>query len=102
MVNLNYNGPYAITQSLAKYMIKNSPKPQRNGAQIVVISSMAAKLCPGFRSSYCSTKAALSGLFDSIRVEVNIKIYNDSWEIKDLKWLKYILVILNLMDQKML
>lgn len=38
----------------------------QNEKQFVVISSVAERACPGIRSSYSASKAAISGLFDSI------------------------------------
>jgi len=35
---------------------------------------MAGKLAPGFRSSYSATKSAVSALFESVRIEVDVRI----------------------------
>lgn len=35
---------------------------------------MAGKLAPGFRCSYSATKAAVSALFESVKIELDLKI----------------------------
>lgn len=71
IMNINYWGPVAITQSVLPSMFR-----QKNG-HIIVMSSLMGKISTKLRSSYAASKHALHGYFESLRAEVydeNIRI----------------------------
>src|ERR1041385_5133588 len=63
IMEVNFFGQVAITKSVLPYMLK-----QRSG-QIVVVSSISGKFGFWLRTAYASSKHALHGFFESLRLE---------------------------------
>jgi len=63
IMETNFFGTIGLTKALLPSMIN------RKSGHIVVISSVAGKLGTPLRSSYCASKHALHGFFDSLRAE---------------------------------
>jgi len=63
MMNINYFGPTLLARLVLPNMLK-----EKSG-QIVLINSIAGKTGTPLRSSYCGSKHALNGFFDSVRAE---------------------------------
>ena len=63
IMNINFFGAVSLTMALYPHL-----KSQKNGT-IAVISSIAGKVGTRMRSSYCASKHALQGYFDSLRAE---------------------------------
>ncbi|KAK0059855.1 dehydrogenase/reductase SDR family member 7 [Biomphalaria pfeifferi] len=61
---LNVLGPVSLTQAVLPHMT------ERNKGQIVVMSSLAGIMGAPFSRSYCCSKHALQGCFDTLRLEV--------------------------------
>ncbi|KAI8784628.1 dehydrogenase/reductase SDR family member 7 [Biomphalaria glabrata] len=61
---LNVLGPVSLTQAVLPHMT------ERNKGQLVVMSSLAGIMGAPFSRSYCSSKHALQGCFDTLRMEV--------------------------------
>ena len=71
LMDINFFGPVALTKSLLPFMIN------RRRGHIVVISSLLGKLHLEKNSSYCASKHALHGYFNTLRDEVwreNVKV----------------------------
>jgi len=64
IMDLNYFGPVALTKLVLPGMLA------RRDGQIVVVSSLAAKLALPGRSAYAASKHALHGFFNALRAEV--------------------------------
>lgn len=64
MTNLNYHGPVAHTKAILPHFLKNK------SGQFVTVSSVSGKVAPALRTSYCGSKHAIIGFFDSLRSEV--------------------------------
>ncbi len=64
LMALNYMGPIALTKAVLPHMLA------RGTGHIVVTSSVAGKLATPLRSTYCASKHALHGFFESLRAEV--------------------------------
>lgn len=62
--DVNYFGTVELSRHMAKHMIK------RGTGHINVVSSVLGKLSVPGRSSYCSSKHALHGYFNSLRAEL--------------------------------
>ena len=59
------------TEAPVKFVINNLDLLKRSRTHIVVISSIAGRVGTPTRSLYSSTKHALNGFFDSIRIELD-------------------------------
>jgi dehydrogenase/reductase SDR family member 7B len=64
IMDLNYFAPVALAKLVAPDMLA------RRDGQIVVVSSVAAKLSLPGRSAYAASKHALHGFFNSLRAEI--------------------------------
>lgn len=64
ITDVNYHGPVSHTKAILPHLINNK------SGQLVVISSVAALLTPGLRTSYGASKAAVSAFYSSLRTEV--------------------------------
>jgi dehydrogenase/reductase SDR family member 7B len=64
IMDLNYFGPLALTKLVLPGMLA------RRDGQIVVVSSLAAKLALPGRSAYAASKHALHGFFNALRAEL--------------------------------
>lgn len=64
LMEINYLGTVGLTKSVLPGMI------ERQGGQIVVITSLVGKFGTPMRSGYAASKHALHGFFDSLRAEV--------------------------------
>jgi dehydrogenase/reductase SDR family member 7B len=64
LMRTNYLGPVALTKALLPSM------RERRQGQFVVITSVLGKFGLPGRSSYCASKHALHGFFDTLRAEV--------------------------------
>ncbi|KAH7142555.1 short-chain dehydrogenase/reductase SDR [Fusarium sp. MPI-SDFR-AT-0072] len=62
-MDVNFNGPFAITQAVIQQMIK-----QKSGGSIVCIASISASMGSERLTHYASTKAAILGLNASLAV----------------------------------
>lgn len=62
--DVNYFGTVELSRHMAQHMIK------RGSGHINVVSSVLGKLSVPGRSSYCSSKHALHGYFNSLRAEL--------------------------------
>lgn len=62
--DVNYFGTVELSRHMAKHMI------ERGNGHINVVSSVLGKLSVPGRSSYCSSKHALHGYFNSLRAEL--------------------------------
>ncbi len=60
---VNFFGNIALTRAVLPHML------QRNKGRIIVISSVAGRLGPPFRSAYAGSKHALHGWYDALRAE---------------------------------
>lgn len=65
LFEVNYFGTVELTRQILPHMI------QRKSGHISVISSVLGKLSIPGRSSYCSSKHALHGYFNSLRAEIH-------------------------------
>lgn len=64
ITDVNYHGPVSHTKAILPHMINNK------SGHLIVISSVAALLSPGLRTSYSGSKAAVSAFYNSLRTEV--------------------------------
>ncbi len=64
LFEVNFFGAVAVTRSVLPWMV------ERGGGHIVVLSSMAGKFGFPLRSTYCASKHALQGYFDTLRAEL--------------------------------
>lgn len=64
LFEVNFFGAAAVTRSVLPWMIESG------GGRIVVIGSMAGKFGFPMRSSYCASKHALQGYFETLRAEL--------------------------------
>jgi len=64
IMDLNYFGPVALSKLVLPGMLA------RRDGQIVVVSSLAAKLALPGRSAYAASKHALHGFFNALRAEI--------------------------------
>jgi len=64
IMETNFFGTVALTKAVLPSMLK-----RKNGS-IAVVSSLMGKFGTPLRSSYCASKHALHGFFDSLRAEV--------------------------------
>jgi dehydrogenase/reductase SDR family member 7B len=67
IMETNFFGTVALTKSVLPSMI------ERGSGQIIVISSLAGKFGTPLRSTYCASKHALQGFFDSLRAELSFR-----------------------------
>jgi len=65
LFEVNYFGTVELTRHILPHMI------QRKSGHISVVSSVLGKLSVPGRSSYCSSKHALHGYFNSLRAEIH-------------------------------
>lgn len=70
LMNVNYFGNIALTQSLLPHFIK------ANKGQFVVITSLVGKFGTPYRSGYAGSKHALHGFYDSLRAEMMMQNLN--------------------------
>jgi len=73
IMKINHLGAVALTKAILPHMIK-----RKRGA-FINVSSTAGKIGCSFRSAYCSSKWAMLGFFESLRVEtsfLNVRIMN--------------------------
>ncbi|ELU00489.1 hypothetical protein CAPTEDRAFT_167067 [Capitella teleta] len=63
MIDINVVGQISLTKTVLPHMRK------RKSGHIVVTSSLAGKMGVPFSATYCLTKFALHGWFDSLRIE---------------------------------
>ncbi len=71
LMNINFFGTVALTMALYPHF-----KSRKSGV-IAVVSSVAGKVGTRMRSSYCASKHALHGYFDSLRAEA----YHDGIQV---------------------
>lgn len=64
LFEVNFFGALAVTRSVLAWMIESG------GGRIVVIGSMAGKFGFPMRSTYCASKHALQGYFETLRAEL--------------------------------
>ncbi|XP_078357859.1 dehydrogenase/reductase SDR family member 7-like isoform X1 [Oculina patagonica] len=64
LLDLNVVGTISLTKAVLPHMIK------RHEGQIVVVSSIAGKFGSPYSATYCASKHALQGYFDSARMEL--------------------------------
>ena len=64
LFEVNFFGAVAVTRSVLPWMIEGG------GGRIAVIGSMAGKFGFRMRSTYCASKHALQGYFESLRAEL--------------------------------
>ncbi|GIX91412.1 hypothetical protein CEXT_164451 [Caerostris extrusa] len=63
LFNVNYFGPLSLSKLVGKQFL------QQGGGHFVIISSIAGKFGIPSTASYCGTKHALQGYFDTVRME---------------------------------
>jgi len=64
LLDLNVVGFISLTKAVLPHMI------ERHNGQIVVVSSVAGKVGQPFSATYCASKHALQGYFDTARLEL--------------------------------
>lgn len=64
IMEVNYFGTIALTKAVLPYML------QQKGGEIVVVSSLGGKIGFYLRSTYCASKHALHGYFETLRMEL--------------------------------
>jgi len=64
LLDLNVIGFISLTKAVLPHMI------ERHNGQIVVVSSIAGKVGQPFTATYCASKHALQGYFDTARLEL--------------------------------
>lgn len=61
IIRINLQGPYFLTQQVARYWLEESPEPfLKAGFTIVFVSSVSAEAASTNRGEYCISKAGLS------------------------------------------
>jgi dehydrogenase/reductase SDR family protein 7B len=65
LMEINFFAPIALTNTVLPGMLK------RRAGQIVIVSSVAGYVGTPKRSSYCASKHAVRGYFDSLRAELD-------------------------------
>jgi dehydrogenase/reductase SDR family protein 7B len=70
LMNVNYFGNIALTQSLLPHFLK------ANKGQFVVVTSLVGKFGTPYRSGYAGSKHALHGFYDSLRAEMMMQNKN--------------------------
>ena len=72
IMEVNYFGNIYLTKQILPHFI------ERGKGRVVVVSSIAGKLAPPFRSAYAASKHALHGWYDAFRAETadkNIQVH---------------------------
>ena len=64
IMDINFYGTVSLTKALLPYLM------EQNEAHIIVTSSVMGKFAIKTRSTYCASKHALHGWFDSLRLEM--------------------------------
>lgn len=64
LLDLNLIGTISLTKAVLPHMI------DRHDGQVVIVSSILGKFGHPFMSTYCASKHALQGYFDSARIEL--------------------------------
>jgi 3-oxoacyl-[acyl-carrier protein] reductase len=60
VLSTNLEGPYFLTQSIARTMVARRPRDQSSRPSIVFITSVSAEMASPHRGEYCVSKAGLS------------------------------------------
>ena len=61
IMRINLQGPYFLTQQVAKYWLEEKPKPLlKAGFTVIFVSSVSAEAASTNRGDYCISKAGLS------------------------------------------
>jgi len=63
IMEVNFFGPANLTRAVLPGMIS------RGGGQLVVISSIAGRVAPAYRTAYAASKHAVMGWFEALRAE---------------------------------
>lgn len=63
IMEVNFFGPAQLTRTVLPGMIA------RGGGQLVVISSIAGRVAPAYRTAYAASKHAVMGWFEALRAE---------------------------------
>ena len=63
IMEVNFFGPANLTRAILPGMIA------RGGGQLVVISSIAGRVAPAYRTAYAASKHAVMGWFEALRAE---------------------------------
>jgi short-subunit dehydrogenase len=63
IMEINFFGPANLTRAVLPGMI------ERGGGQLVVISSIAGRVAPAYRTAYAASKHAVMGWFEALRAE---------------------------------
>lgn len=77
LMRINVQGPYFLTQAVARWMLEDGP-PEGPSRKIITVSSISAYTASTNRGDYCIAKAALSmltPLFASRLAEHGINVY---------------------------
>jgi 3-oxoacyl-[acyl-carrier protein] reductase len=78
LININLKGPYFLTQSAAKWMIRQREKDKDFRGCIVSVSSVSATVASTNRGDYCISKAGIAmavKLWAARLAEFNIEVF---------------------------